>query len=469
MRAMREAVLSPGGLPVILAALGLSVAGCADGAQAPVAVGGEQVGEVSAKVVSPGTATFPATFARQWMTNLANSVKGDGISPPVAARTYAYGAIAVYESVVHGMPGYQSLAGQLNGLGSLPQPDTGKTYDWPTVLAATMSTVVPTIYVYPERLFFEFTTASQASLLALGPVQIAWRKAQGVPDQVIDDSVAYGTDLGNALAGWITTDGYAEARYKGWIPPTGPDKWVPTGFSDEDKVALPVEPGFGTLRPLVLTSPSECAPPPPEPFSTAPASSFYAQADAVYQTELTLTDEQREIARFWADGPKATSTPPGHWLALVTKRVRAGNLADAAHSYAKVSAGFFDSFVAVWQSKYQHNLLRPETYIRRHIDAGWKPFLDTPQFPEYVSGHSGVSGASAYLMEQLFGAGPVLDDTKVRRGFAPRSFTSYTHAANEAAMSRLYGGIHYPMANANGLTLGNCVGQKVATRLHFTL
>ncbi|HEY6558099.1 MAG TPA: vanadium-dependent haloperoxidase [Polyangiaceae bacterium] len=418
--------------------------------------------------VTQPTSDFPATYARQWMTNLANSVRWDTIHPAVAARTYSYGAVGVYEAVVHGMPGKRSLAGQLNGLDALPTPDPALEYDWPTVLAQTMHVfVMNSAYVFPNRVFFEFTTFTQASLQALGPIQIGFRRAAGVPVGVIENSIAFGSALGSALSAWADADGYRALRYEGFIPPVGPQYWVPTGFSDFDKVHIPEEPHFGEVRPLVMTSTDECAPPPPTPFSTEPGSAFYAQAKAVYDAEVNLTDEQRENARFWADGPGATPTPAGHWLALATKTLRSRNLADAALGYAFTSLGYLDSFIAIWQSKYQYNVLRPETYIRRHIDPGWQTFLPTPFFPEYVSGHSGVSGASGTLFDTLFGAGPVVDDTKLRRGFAARSFANYTEAAREAMVSRLYGGIHYPMSNENGFALGQCVAARIVERIHL--
>jgi hypothetical protein len=420
-------------------------------------------------IASPNTSTFPAHYARQWMTALANCARGDTISPPVAARTYAYGAVTLYESVVHGMPGHLSLAGQLNGLPGLPEPDPGLEYDWPTVMAQAMTVASPQFYVFPERLFFEFTTGCQATLGSLGVAQIGYRRAAGVQPAVIDASISYGSALGGAIAAWANADGYPQIRYKGYLMPEGPDKWVPTGFSDTDKVANPVEPYFGTLRPMVLTNPAECAPPPPVPFSTAPGSDMYNQADAVYQTDLALTKEQREIAQFWADPPGATPTPPGHWLAIASSFVRTRNLEEAVQGYAKTSIGYFDAFIAIWQSKYEYNLLRPETYIRRHINPSWRPFLPTPQFPEYVSGHSGVSGASAVTFTEAFGSGPFTDATKLRRGFGARTFTSFTHAAQEAAMSRLYGGIHFPMGNAEGIALGTCVGNAVTSRVHLML
>jgi hypothetical protein len=290
-----------------------------------------------------------------------------------------------------------------------------------------------------------------------------------VPDDVMQNSIEYADSLADALVAWSNADGYYALRYKGFIPPKGPDKWVPTGFSDTDKVANPVEPYFGDVRPMVLVDGTECktanlglAPP---AFSTDPSSDFYQEAKLVRDTEVNLTDEQREIARFWADGPGATPTPPGHWLSIATKFVRNTNLANAAAGYVWVSMGFFDSFISVWEDKFDYNLLRPITYIRRHIDPGWQTFLDTPPFATYPSGHSGVSGASGVLLTAYFGDIGFVDDTKLRRGFAARTFASFEESAQEAAVSRLYGGIHYNFDDNDGLDQGICVGNAIKDRI----
>lgn len=455
-------------VPCVALAASMFASGCA--------VAGEEddepVASTEQAASSPAASTFPATYARQWMTNLTNSVKGDGITPPVAARTYSYGAIVIYESVVNGMPGYRSLAGQLNGLGALPKPNAGEAYDWPTVLAQTMSRVtVEATYVFPLRIFFEFTTQSEASLKELGPTQIAYRRMAGVPQDVIDRSIAYANTLADALVPWINADGYATARFKGWIPPKGEDKWVPTGFTNADLVQNPVEPYFGKiLRPLVLRTPDECKEGrTPPPFSTDPSSDFYKDAKHVYDKDTNSTDEEREIARYWADDPKLTATPAGHWVDIATKYLRSKNLAEAAYGYAQSSIGHYDAFIAAWQLKYEYNILRPETYIRRYIDASWRPIMPTgtPPFPSYVSGHSTMSAAAAVLATKAFGNGPVVDDTKVRRGFGVRSFANFSAAGDEAAASRIYGGIHYPFDDHDGGNVGRCVGNKVLERVAF--
>lgn len=452
-----------------LSACAIVVPGCGD-----TDLGGVAPEDAQQTSASLNASAFPAHYARQWMVNMQNAVKFDGISPPVAARAYSYTAVAMYEAVVHGIPGARSLAGQLNGLGSLPQPAPSTQYDWPTVLAQTMDRIVRadypgSAYIFPPRVFFEFTTFTQSSLWLLGPTQIGYRRAAGVSETTIQNSIAYADQLADVLIPWILADGYLDLRYKGFIPPQGPQYWVPTGFSDTDKVADPVEPHFGDVRPLVLTSSSECAPPPPPAFSTLPTSQMYLEAQQVHQTESNLTDEQREIARYWADGPKDTSTPAGHWVGIATQFLRNRTLDEAVTGYAKTSLGYFDSFIAIWKSKYEHNLLRPETYIRRHIQADWRPFLPTPQFPEYVSGHSGQSMASAVLFTSAFGNVSFTDNTKIRRGFAARSFATFSDAAVEASYSRLYGGIHYESGNTQGRVLGSCVGNAILSRVNFTL
>jgi hypothetical protein len=433
-----------------------------------------------AQAVSPPVATFPSTYARQWMVNAQLTVQGDDVTPAVAARTYAYYAIAIYESLVHGMPGYRSLAGQLNGLESLPTPDPAKSYDWPTVLATVMPRVAlgdfapgatpKGVYVFPLRLFFEYTTTSQASMQSLAATQLALRQAVVAPD-IIDNSVAYGTQLGDAIREWANADGFYAIQYKGYVNPTCPSCYTQTGFSDADKVALPLDPHFGEVRPLVMDAPNECDPGPPIPFSTDPSSDMYAQAMAVVNTDATLTVDQRDIARHWADVPGDSSTPAGHWVAIMHKFVRPGSLAQAAAGYILTSIGFMDSFIGCWEGKYHYDLMRPETYIRSFVagESEWRSLWPAPHFPSYTSGHSSQSGASGVLMTATFGSGPFIDDTKLRRGMAARSFANFTAAADEAGVSRIYGGIHFPMDNNNGLALGHCVGNKVLSKVHLTL
>jgi hypothetical protein len=443
--------------------LGFAMTGCGGAPE-----GGETTGSTSF-ALSPPTSVHAATFARQWMTNVAFTVKFENGDPPTASRAYAYAAIAAYEAVVHGMPGYLSLAGQLNGLSSLPIPDASLTYDWPTVLAATEGRVVNATFIHRNLLFFEYTSAGHVALGSLEQAQVALRRVQaGIPQDVIDASVAYGHTLGDAIAAWANSDGYAETRYQAYLPPSAsPSDWVATGYVDATS-SRPLLPHFGEVRTLAVTNGGSCAPPPPPAFSTDPSSDMYAQANTVYQTDLSLTKAQRQTAFYWADG-LGSETPPGHWVKITNDLVRAGTLDAAVKAYVSVAVPMFDAAVATWNAKYRYNLLRPETYIHRYIAPQWITLIPTPQFPSYTSGHSGFSAAAAKGLTSIYGAVPFTDKTKVRAGFESRSYPNFMAAADDAAQSRLYGGIHYPMDNDQGEVLGKCVGDAFTARVSLHL
>jgi hypothetical protein len=177
-----------------------------------------------------------------------------------------------------------------------------------------------------------------------------------------------------------------------------------------------------------------------------------------------LTREQEAVARFWSDDPGLTPSPSGHSISILTQV--AGmldvSLARAAEAYAKVGIAVADAFIACWNTKYRDNLLRPVTYIRDLIDPAWTPLLVTPPFPEYTSGHSVQSGAAAQVLADLFGDLAFVDRTHERRGLPARSFRSFHEAAEEAAVSRLYGGIHFRAAIERGLEQGRCIGRHVS-------
>ncbi|NJN96935.1 MAG: hypothetical protein HC875_23975, partial [Anaerolineales bacterium] len=337
---------------------------------------------------NPFTATLTAHYsgelAREWMQLLYDRVQADKLSPPVAARIYAYGGITLYESVVAGMPGYRSMQGQLNELSELPQPGT-EPYHWPTVAANAMTIVAEALFA---------TADSQAAFAQLRDEQIGASSAEIWPAEALDRSTVYGQQLGQAIVAWLETDGYRETRDKSFTILTGPGRWTPVGDQK------PLEPYWGDLRPLALSTPDACQPPAPEPFSTAPTSTFYTQANQVYEASQKLTSEQKAIALFWADTPGQTGTPPGHWVSIANQIIdqQQLNLGEAAHLHALLGIGLADAFISCWQEKYNTFLLRPVSYIQQHIDPDWQPLIPTPPFPEYPSGHSVASAAAAEIL-----------------------------------------------------------------------
>jgi hypothetical protein len=267
-----------------------------------------------------------------------------------------------------------------------------------------------------------------------------------------------------AVFDWSKGDGGHEGYLRNfptdYVPPVGPGLWTPTppGF------LRALQPFWGSNRPCVLAS--GAVPPPGDhtPYSEAPGSTFFAEAKEVYETVNTLTPEQRTIALYWSDDPGDTPTPPGHSISMTTQvlRDRGVGLDVAAEAYARVGLAVGDAFISCWNAKFRYNLLRPVTYIQDRIDRDWTSILTTPPFPEYTSGHSVQSGAWAQVMTDLFGAVSFTDHAHDSRGFAPRSFGSFFEAAEEAAISRLYGGIHFRPAIELGVQQGIGVGRAVS-------
>jgi hypothetical protein len=286
-----------------------------------------------------------------------------------------------------------------------------------------------------------------------------------IPRPIRIRSVDRGIAIANIVHEWATTDGGQDGHRRNfpaeYIPVVGPGLWEPTPPAFQ---LIPLQPHWGNNREFADKG---CVVPPPPEYSVDPASEFFAYASEVYDTSLTLTPEQAAIARFWADDP-GTITPAGHSISMLRQVLAAedASLERAAEAYLRVGCAIADSFIQCWRTKFIWNLLRPITFIRSNFDPGWSSLVTTPPFPEYSSGHSTQSGAWAEVMTSLFGDGfEFTDHTHDDAGLAPRAFTSFRHAADEAAVSRLYGGIHYRFGNENGLAAGACLGRGAAELL----
>jgi len=387
-----------------------------------------------------------------------------GFSAPVTARAMAYLGLALYESVVPGMPGHQSLAGQLNELSSLPWAQPDEPLHWPTVANAALATMT--------RMMLSNASAENKARVDLLERTMALRHSadfdpSALTPEITNRSESFGRLMSMALMTWARTDGGHEAwaplrrdqaRY---VPPGGPGQWSAT----PPVFAPALLPRWGDNRPFVLTSAAECPAPPPPAYSEEPGSEFHRQAEEVYRISRAATQEQRQFALYWTDDPGKTPTPAGHWVFIANDllKQRQASLADAAQTLALLNIAMSDAFVAGWATKYSLNLLRPVTYVQLVIDSSWVPTLmDTPPFPEYPSGHSVQSSAAATVLEQVFGAQTAFtDNTHNDRGWGPRSFRNFRSAADEAGRSRLYAGIHFGFGVTGGQAQGRCVAARV--------
>jgi membrane-associated phospholipid phosphatase len=405
-----------------------------------------------------------STVASTWFDTLYDVVKSEATAPPPASRIYGISAVALYEAVAPGARHHRSLAGQLHGLNRVARPrGSNKKYHWPAVANAALARTI-------RGLFPSLKPENVLAINALEQSFAAQFQAE-VEAEVYERSVTQGQAVADAILAWAATDGYSTYNNCPYLPNPVAGAWEPTppAFASN-----PLQPCWGLIRPMVLRSGGACPPPGHPAFSSDSASEFSAAAFEVYNTGLSLTDEQETIAVYWADAAAVTGTPPGHWIALVGQIARNDglSLSAAAEAFARVGIAVHDAFIQCWFIKYVTNLQRPVTYIRNAFDATWLSHIGTPPFPSYTSGHSTQSGAAAAALTAMFGKKAFTDtlhaDHHLMPAQEPRSFASFDEAAAEAAISRLYGGIHYAFDNEDGLTCGKCIGRTINRRVRFT-
>lgn len=387
----------------------------------------------------------------------------DVTNPPLAARFFAYALLAGNEVLAQSDSTYPALATRLHVPLVVPRPAPAK---YSPHLAALLSMLQTAGKLQP----------SGASLLAHEQVLLEDCRRRGMPTAVLVASQQYAQQVAQTVLAYAKQDNYYRISDRPRYTPTdGKGHWYPTppGYM------AAVEPYFSTIRPFFLDSAQQFAPAPPQAFSAVKGSGFYQLMDSVRRVGNSLTAAQRQIAFFWDCNPFALQdlghlqvglkkmSPGAHWMKIAGLACRQSRVSfkRSMQIHAVLAITLTDAFICCWQEKYRSNRIRPETVIRRYLDPQWKPVLQTPPFPEYLSGHSVISTAAAQVLEHYFGfAYAYTDATEQEFGLQPRQFTSFRQAAQEAAVSRLYGGIHFPDAIWQGQQQGSKVG-LLAVRL----
>lgn len=395
----------------------------------------------------------------------------DIFSPPVASRIYAYSNIAAYEAMLPQSDNYKSLAGQLTDLGPTPTPQdtTGIDYKLASMIA---------YYDVAKQLIFSEDRVE----LYRDSLYSDW---QAKNPQTFKTSKAYGLLVAEHIKSWMNKDNYAQTRtmpkFSVRIEEEG--RWQPTPPAYMDGI----EPHWMKIRPFVIKTSDQFKPEPPPAFSMEEASDFHKELMEVYDARIEIDKEGEDshgmaIAQFWDCNPYVSThkghlmfatkkiTPGAHWIGItkIACRKAKSDFDETLAAYTETSIAIADGFIVCWDEKYRSNLIRPETLINAHIDDNWAPILQTPPFPEYTSGHSVVSGAAAVALTSIFGDDFAFDDdTETPYGLPVRSFDSFNSASAEAAISRLYGGIHYRSAIENGLKQGRELGHYVVDNLEM--
>jgi PAP2 superfamily len=405
-------------------------------------------------------------FFHAGVRRIVDIIRYDIFAPPIASRIFAYSTIAGYEAMVPGFPAYKDLAGQLNGLSAAPKPEVGKEYCYP--LAG-----VNAMLIVSKALVF-----SEGEVEDLKEDIFDQFKAMNMPQETYDRSMAYGETVAKHILAWSKKDNYAQTRSapKFTIDTKDPGRWRPTPPMYADGL----EPHWAEIRPWVLDSAGQFKCDPPTAFSIQKGSPFYKQAHEVYDIVKNLSTKDSLTAWYWDDNPFALEvsghlsfgrkkiSPGGHWMLITSTACRdqKADIMRSAETYVRVICAITDAFISCWKTKYETNLIRPESYINQYIDAEWVPLIQTPPFPEHSSGHSTISAAAATALTFEFGDNiPFTDSTEVEFGIEPRTFKSFNQAADEVGMSRLFGGIHYRSGNVAGLKNGREIGKYVCEKL----
>jgi hypothetical protein len=280
-------------------------------------------------------------------------------------------------------------------------------------------------------------------------------------NSVLMRSQAFGRAIASAIYNWSTTDNFNLSSVGYIAPPVTPSSWVPT-----PPAFATVGPFLQNSRPFLEYSLTAIAPPLPFPFSEEKSSQFYKAAKEVYEIGKNLTDARKATANWWADaGGAGFGIPaPYHALSIITwvQEDRKANLWQAAEVYAKTGIAIKDGGIITFRSKYHYNLIRPLTYIQRNIDATWQTYLPNPPYPEYISGLLGFYAPFIQVLKRAYGDIDVNDNAYDWRGLAPRHYTSLSNLLDEAAVSRVYAGIHYQFTQDISIEVGKKLGDKIA-------
>lgn len=394
----------------------------------------------------------------------------DIFSPPVASRILSYPNVAAYEIIAGYNDKYNSLSGQLHELTPIPVfNDTNGTLN-PQLAALIAHMEVSKGLIFSEDKLIELRDS----------LYNVWEKTNKSEFKIARE---YGLEVAEHIKSWMNKDNYKQTRSmpKYTVSSDDPSRWQPTPPAYMDAV----EPHWAKIRPFVIDSASQFKPTPPLVFSLDKKSDFYKELIEVYTIgnstiEKGDASKEKKIAQFWDCNPYVSVssghlmfatkkiTPGAHWMGIVKIAARKtnSNFDDTIFACTKTSLAIADAFISCWDEKYRSNLIRPETLINQYIDENWKPILQTPPFPEYPSGHSVVSGAAATALTDIFGDNfRFNDDTEISYGLPVRTFNSFNEAADEAAISRMYGGIHFRAAIEEGVKQGRNLGKFVNEKL----
>jgi len=406
-----------------------------------------------------------AEILHQNQDKLTQVIIYDVFTPPVASRLYVYTSLASYEAIRYKKQGAPSITARLRGFAPMPEPENGKDYNFTLAATKAFFNVVRNVRVFSV----DSLTAYEES------VYNSFKET--LDEETYKRSVDFGDSVATVILKRANKDGYGPSRGKAkYLGSNDPGKWRPTPPDYLDGI----EWCWNTMKTMLMDSASMFKPIAPPVFSKDTSSVFYKGLLEVYTINKNMTQEQKDIARYWDDNPMVIEhsghmmfankkiTPGGHWMgiAAIASKTSGADAVKTAQAYAYTSIALYESFISCWDEKYRSSFIRPVTAINEMIDPKWLPYLQTPPFPEYTSGHSTITATSSTVLSSLFGPNFAFhDDSDLQYIGMERDFNSFEEAAAEASISRVYGGIHYrftaDISAAQGIKLGNFIIEKL--------
>jgi len=360
----------------------------------------------------------------------------------------AYSGLALYESVVPGMPNYRSL---LQLITNLQVPDQNKMeHYWPACANAAMAEIT-------TKIFANATAENFALILELDSTNRKNYEALFQGD-TIAKSINFGKQVADLVFEWSKTDG-ALGAVPPYTVPTGPGMWIPT----PPAFAPPIASNWGYLRSLPDEVADQTQPGAPIAYSEDQSSEFYKMANEVYETSLKLSQQDSMLVKTWADLP-GNFNGQTHLNKVLTQLLKEKNknLEEASVAYLQHGIAIHDAAITCFQTKYTYNLIRPITYIRKVIGAAnWNTVIPTPPHPEYSAAHATIAAASAVILESVFGENCAFTDHTHDALYGPFTYSTIEEFSNAAGWSRVLGGLHYKPSVDTGIVQGRKVGEMV--------
>lgn len=422
------------------------------------------IASIGCKLQQKKTPEFTCNDINGVINKMTDIMVHDVTNPPLAARFFSYACLAGYQVISENSKGFKSMHGVLNEYPEIKRNDSVKGYSYQLSALLAMMETAGKMQPSGNRFLLYEKQFLDSCLSA------------GFDEEIIENSKQYAAIISKQILAYAKADRYNKtSNYPRYASLNKEGAWYPT----PPAYIAAIEPYFNTVRPFTLDSASQFKPSPPVEFSSDKKSAFYKMMFLNYKD--TLTKEQQEIAAFWDCNPFAVQdkghllmslkkiSPGAHWLGITGIVCKKANKSfdESMRIFTSVSIGLMDAFMSCWDEKYRSNRIRPETAIRKYIDPNWQPLLQTPPFPEYLSGHSTISSASATILTHYFGDNfSYTDSVEVSYGLPARSFKSFRGAADEAGISRFYGGIHFMDAIENGSIQGRKAGEWVLQRLN---